>query len=51
MTSTLVHSQGIKLHVVTYGDSKKTPIVLVHGYPDNNLVWKPVAERLAKTTL
>jgi len=48
MTSTLVHSQGIKLHVVTYGDSKKTPIVLVHGYPDNNLVWKPVAERLAK---
>ena len=47
-TSTLVNSQSVNLHVVTYGDSKKTPVVLVHGYPDNNLVWEPVAERLAK---
>lgn len=39
---------GVSLHVVTYGDSKKTPVVLVHGYPDNNQVWKPVAEILAK---
>lgn len=49
MKSHVIHSQGIKLHAVTYGDSKKTPLLLVHGYPDNNLVWKPVAERLAKT--
>jgi NAD(P)-dependent dehydrogenase (short-subunit alcohol dehydrogenase family)/pimeloyl-ACP methyl ester carboxylesterase len=48
MNTTRVTSNGVNLHVVTYGDNKKTPIVLVHGYPDNNLVWKPVAERLAK---
>jgi len=48
MTSTVVASQGVKLHVATYGDRKKTPIVLVHGYPDNHLVWQPVAERLAR---
>ena len=46
--TTRVASGGIHLHVVMYGDSKKTPVVLVHGYPDNNQVWKPVAERLAK---
>lgn len=48
MMTTRVASGGIQLHVVTYGDSRKTPIVLVHGYPDNNQVWKPVAELLAK---
>jgi NAD(P)-dependent dehydrogenase (short-subunit alcohol dehydrogenase family)/pimeloyl-ACP methyl ester carboxylesterase len=42
-----VDSQGVSLFVNTYGDIKNTPIVLVHGYPDNNLVWQPVAERLA----
>jgi len=46
--TTRVASGDVNLHVVMYGDSKKTPVVLVHGYPDNNLVWKPVAERLAK---
>lgn len=48
VTSTRVASGDVSLHVVTYGDSKKTPVVLVHGYPDNNQVWKPVAEILAK---
>jgi NAD(P)-dependent dehydrogenase (short-subunit alcohol dehydrogenase family)/pimeloyl-ACP methyl ester carboxylesterase len=48
MMTTRVASGGIQLHVVAYGDSRKTPIVLVHGYPDNNQVWKPVAELLAK---
>lgn len=48
VTTTRVVSGGVSLHVVMYGDSKKTPVVLVHGYPDNNQVWKPVAERLAK---
>ena len=42
-----VVSNGISLHVVAYGDPQHTPIVLVHGYPDSNLVWKPVAELLA----
>ncbi|HET8729618.1 MAG TPA: SDR family oxidoreductase [Moraxellaceae bacterium] len=48
VATTRVDSNGVKLHVVTYGDSRKVPVVLVHGYPDNNQVWKPVAERLAK---
>lgn len=48
VATTRVESNGVTLHVVTYGDSKKTPVALVHGYPDNNQVWKPVAERLAK---
>lgn len=46
--STRVASNGVNLHVATWGDRKKTPVVLVHGYPDNHQVWKPVAERLAK---
>ncbi len=40
-------SDGLQLHVATYGNSDHSPIVLVHGYPDNHLVWQPVAERLA----
>lgn len=35
------------LHVVTLGSPANTPLVLVHGYPDNHQVWLPVAERLA----
>ncbi|SFL81517.1 SDR family oxidoreductase [Marinobacter zhejiangensis] len=45
--STQVNNGGVTLNVVTYGDARKVPIVLVHGYPDNHTVWKPVAERLA----
>lgn len=40
-------SDGLQLNVATYGDNKHTPLVLVHGYPDNHLVWQPVAELLA----
>ncbi|MCC2636814.1 MAG: 3-ketoacyl-(acyl-carrier-protein) reductase [Moraxellaceae bacterium] len=43
-----IQSAGVSLHVTGWGDSRKTPVVLVHGYPDNHLVWKPVAEHLAK---
>ena len=35
------------LHAVTLGSPENTPLVLVHGYPDNHQVWLPVAERLA----
>ena len=42
-----IDSSGVSLHAVTWGDSANPPIVLVHGYPDNHSVWKPVAERLA----
>lgn len=50
MTSTSLYvstSDKLRLHVRTYGDAQATPMVLVHGYPDNHQVWEPVAERLA----
>lgn len=37
VSTTRVASGNVNLHVVMYGDSKKTPIVLVHGYPDIKL--------------
>ncbi len=40
-------SDGLQLHVATFGSRESTPLVLVHGYPDNHLVWEPVAARLA----
>ncbi|KAA1175841.1 SDR family oxidoreductase [Marinobacter salinexigens] len=49
MQNTLrVPSGDTTLNVITYGDNRKVPIVLVHGYPDNHTVWQPVAERLAE---
>lgn len=42
-----VDAEGLHLHVVTYGEPQKTPLVLVHGYPDNHRVWHPVAEILS----
>lgn len=42
-----VNNGDVTLNVVTYGDARKVPVVLVHGYPDNHTVWQPVAERLA----
>lgn len=40
-------SDNTLLHAVTLGSPANTPLVLVHGYPDNHQVWLPVAERLA----
>ncbi len=48
MSSSIVLSKNIALRVFTYGNSKKTPVVLVHGYPDNHTVWRAVAKLLAK---
>lgn len=42
-----VASRGVQLQAYTWGDASKTPIVLLHGYPDNHLVWQGVAEGLA----
>lgn len=47
ITTHRIASQGIQLHAVAYGNTNNTPIVLVHGYPDNHRVWQAVAERLA----
>lgn len=46
--TTVTASDGIGLNVVSCGDKKNVPIVLVHGYPDNHRVWMPVIEQLAK---
>ena len=34
------------LCVKTWGDSQKTPLVLVHGYPDNQEVWEAIIQEL-----
>lgn len=43
-----ISSGNLKLHAVSYGDPQNLPVILVHGYPDNSLVWQPVAELLAE---
>lgn len=40
--------QGVRLFTKTWGDAKKTPIILVHGYPDSHTVWENIATILAK---
>jgi len=46
-TTRSVLSDGVALAVTTWGEPSASPLVLVHGYPDNHLVWKLVAEQLA----
>src|SRR5262249_25544993 len=45
-----VRSGDVELGVRTWGDAAapRGAIVLVHGFPDNSLVWEPIAQRLAK---
>ena len=43
---TVTTSDQQSLCVKTWGDEKKTPLVLVHGYPDNQEVWEPIIEQL-----
>ncbi len=43
-----VQSGAVSLAVQSRGDAARTPVVLVHGYPDSSRVWRPVAERLAE---
>lgn len=40
-------TDGLQLAAYAWGNPAATPLVLVHGYPDNHQVWVPVAERLA----
>lgn len=46
-----VASTGLSLAVREYGDLSAAPggrhVVLVHGYPDSQDMWEPVALRLA----
>lgn len=39
-------SGDLLIHAVVEGDAKATPLVLVHGYPDNLQVWDQVTQRL-----
>ena len=43
---TVTTSDQQTLCVKTWGDEKKTPLILVHGYPDNQEVWEPIIEKL-----
>lgn len=45
--ATQILSDGVSLFVRCWGDPAQPPLVLVHGYPDNHQVWRPVAEQLA----
>src|ERR1700726_1335946 len=37
---------GVKLHYMTAGQG--TPLVLLHGYAETSLMWKPIIPVLAK---
>ncbi|MEY9848966.1 NAD(P)-dependent dehydrogenase (short-subunit alcohol dehydrogenase family)/pimeloyl-ACP methyl ester carboxylesterase [Streptacidiphilus sp. BW17] len=40
---------GVRLAVFEWGErSADTTVVLVHGYPDSHVVWRPIAEQLAE---
>jgi len=45
-----VASTGLRIAVTEYADNAEITrgphVVLVHGYPDNQQMWRPVAERL-----
>ncbi|RQR48528.1 short chain dehydrogenase [Burkholderia sp. Bp9126] len=47
-TETAVASGDLTLAVRTWGDPSRTPVVLVHGYPDTSSVWQDVAPWLAR---
>lgn len=40
-------TDGLMLHVQTWGQPTATPVILVHGYPDSHTVWTQIAEQLA----
>ncbi|PAV26728.1 alpha/beta hydrolase [Tamilnaduibacter salinus] len=46
--SRVTASDGVQLHAVAWGDDQKTPVVLVHGYPDAHTVWTDIAHDLAR---
>nr|WP_302055231.1 alpha/beta fold hydrolase [Burkholderia multivorans] len=45
---TAVASGDLTLAVRTWGDPARSPVVLVHGYPDDSSVWRQVAPLLAR---
>ncbi len=49
MTLTTIGREGLNLKARTRGSSSNTPVVLIHGYPDNQSIWDGVAEALAES--
>lgn len=47
MNKRMIDGAGVKLAVRERGDADQPTIVLIHGYPDTQTVWNPVAEKLA----
>ncbi|MBE8391754.1 alpha/beta fold hydrolase, partial [Leptospira borgpetersenii serovar Hardjo-bovis] len=37
-----------RLYVKTYGQPGQPALVLVHGYPDDQVVWEPVIAHLSQ---
>lgn len=48
VTRHTVQSGRVTLAAYTRGNPDNTPVVLVHGYPDDSTTWDAVAERLAQ---
>lgn len=48
ITRHTVHSGRVKLAAYSRGNPDNTPVVLVHGYPDDSSTWDHVAEALAQ---
>lgn len=44
-----ITSGDLLIHAVSEGNSEATPLVLVHGYPDNHKVWDQVTQLLSQT--
>lgn len=48
VTRHTVHSGRVKLAAYSRGNPDHTPVVLVHGYPDDSSTWDQVAAHLAR---
>ncbi len=46
MASHTAEVNGVKLHYLTAGHG--TPLILLHGYAETSLIWKPIIPRLAE---
>jgi pimeloyl-ACP methyl ester carboxylesterase len=46
--STVVETDGVRLHVVSLGPEDGPPVVCLHGFPEFWYGWLPVARRLAE---
>ncbi|KAJ3341602.1 Epoxide hydrolase 4 [Gonapodya sp. JEL0774] len=40
---------GLKLHIVEAGDKKSPLMILLHGFPQNWTIWRPVMPTLSRT--